>query len=102
MTCPVTDTASALGCMYVIEGATLGGKIILKHIADRLELDEHSGAAFFHGFGTTTGSQWKAFLEIFSGYIVSNGAQEAAIHAASCLFSSIDDYFSLAASPVKR
>ena len=50
-----------LGCLYVIEGATLGGQIITRHLEANLELTPLTGAAFFDGYGARTGGQWKAF-----------------------------------------
>ena len=41
--------AQVLGCLYVIEGATLGGQIISKHLLANLGLSSDSGAAFFNG-----------------------------------------------------
>lgn len=50
-----------LGCLYVIEGATLGGQIITRHLQANLGLTPALGAAFFDGYGAQTGSRWKAF-----------------------------------------
>ena len=62
---PTLDTlSSVLGCMYVLEGATLGGQIISMHIHRVLRLNEHEGCAFFHGYGANTGAMWRAFGEL--------------------------------------
>lgn len=53
--------AQVLGCLYVIEGATLGGQIITKHLQANLGLTPAHGATFFNGYGVCTGAQWKAF-----------------------------------------
>lgn len=58
---PMTNPAQLWGCLYVIEGATLGGQIIIKHLSTRLGLTAVSGASFFDGYGPQTGSSWKAF-----------------------------------------
>ncbi|HVK06901.1 MAG TPA: biliverdin-producing heme oxygenase [Armatimonadaceae bacterium] len=58
---PTLETpAQALGCLYVLEGATLGGQIISRHLRDAHGLDADRGAAFFHGYGPETGRMWKA------------------------------------------
>jgi heme oxygenase len=57
----LTNQAQLWGCLYVIEGATLGGQIIIKHLNARLGLTADSGASFFDGYGAHTGSRWKAF-----------------------------------------
>lgn len=53
--------AQVLGCLYVIEGATLGGQIITRHLAASLQITAQSGAAFFDGYGVRTGPCWREF-----------------------------------------
>jgi heme oxygenase len=62
----LTTQEQVLGCLYVIEGATLGGRIITRHLQSRLGLTPESGGAFFDGYGTQTGSRWKAFCTMLS------------------------------------
>ena len=42
----VVDLAFAIGCLYVLEGATLGGQIISRHLA-KLEIGPGNGGLFF-------------------------------------------------------
>lgn len=42
------DGAYLLGVLYVIEGATQGGRFIARHLADTLGVAEGSGASFFN------------------------------------------------------
>lgn len=59
---PQIDTLpQALGCLYVIEGATLGGQLVTRHLQQNLGLTAASGAAFFNGYGAQTGARWQAF-----------------------------------------
>lgn len=58
---PLTTEAQLWGCLYVIEGATLGGQIIIKNLHRHIGLTAMSGASFFDGYGAQTGSRWKAF-----------------------------------------
>jgi heme oxygenase len=58
---PLANPAQLWGCLYVIEGATLGGQIIIRHLHARLGLSASSGASFFDGYGPQTGARWKAF-----------------------------------------
>lgn len=51
------------GCLYVLEGASLGGQVIIRHLRDRLEFPDHGGTAFFAGDGTSTAARWKCVLE---------------------------------------
>jgi heme oxygenase len=60
--------AHALGALYVLEGATLGGQIIVRHLrAAGLDGIETTGA-FFGGRGPETGAMWRAFRDILDRY----------------------------------
>lgn len=63
-----TTPEELLGCLYVIEGATLGGRIITRQLQTQLGLTPESGGAFFDGYGAQTGSQWKAFCTMLSNH----------------------------------
>ncbi len=55
-----------LGRMYVMEGSTLGGQFIAKHVGARLGLLQGKGTAFFSGYGTQTASRWKEFKAVLA------------------------------------
>ena len=48
-----------LGTLYVLEGGTLGGQLISRHLGPRLGLDAGAGLAYFSGYGPQTGPMWK-------------------------------------------
>ncbi|MBP0444459.1 biliverdin-producing heme oxygenase [Roseomonas sp. SSH11] len=54
--------AEAMGSLYVMEGSTLGGRVILKAL-DRLGLPGEGGRSYFAGYGDATGAMWRAFLQ---------------------------------------
>jgi heme oxygenase len=59
---PRLNTAEqTLGCLYVLEGATLGGQIISRQLRESLGIAAEDGAAFYNGYGSDTGRQWKMF-----------------------------------------
>jgi len=84
--------AYALGYAYVIEGSTLGGRVILKQVAPALKLEEN-GTRFFAGYGAETGSFWKNFLMNFGMYILRNNQQQEAIQGAIDGFTDIGRHF---------
>ena len=57
---PLHTPAQAMGCLYVLEGATLGGMVIGKHVQRTLGLTPNCGARFFHGSGARTAEMWRA------------------------------------------
>lgn len=65
---PLDTAAAAFGCLYVLEGATLGGRVISRHIGCVLGLDATHGARFFHGYGEQTGTMWKAFRAALAAF----------------------------------
>jgi heme oxygenase len=63
--CPLValhDAAEALGSLYVMEGSTLGGKLIRGNIQRCLGSMALGGCAYFDGYGTDTGAMWQEFL----------------------------------------
>jgi heme oxygenase (biliverdin-IX-beta and delta-forming) len=50
------------GCLYVLEGSALGGRVISKHVQQQLGRGPATGGAYFHGLGRQTASHWSDFL----------------------------------------
>jgi heme oxygenase len=50
------------GVLYVVEGSTLGGQVISRHLNTHMGLTQDAGATFFHGYGARTGPMWQSFL----------------------------------------
>ena len=55
-------TEHLAGCLYVLEGACLGGQIIAKALRGRLHLTNDHGLSFFVGDGSRTGARWRVVL----------------------------------------
>lgn len=89
---PVSDEAEAFGCLYVMEGATLGGKFIARQLHHQLGLTASSGAAFFNGYGEETGLRWKKFQHALQAYSEQSGQQEAIIQSANQTFHKLDGW----------
>jgi len=60
--------AHGLGALYVLEGATLGGQIILRGIEARPGLSIGPARQFFGGRGRDLGPMWNDFRERLDGY----------------------------------
>ena len=54
----ISGVPSALGICYVLEGATLGGQIIAKHLKNSLVLKEQEALPFFNGYSPDTAKMW--------------------------------------------
>lgn len=86
--------AFALGIMYVVEGSSLGGRVILKNINAALGHNIENGAAYFGGYGGQTGSYWKNFLAQLTQYEADNNAADEIIAGADYAFNAISRHFS--------
>jgi len=82
---PRADFAEALGAMYVVEGSTLGGAVIARHVERRLGLDRRNGCAFFASCGRSIGAMWHAFRERLLA-TSSPGADDRIVAAANRTF----------------
>jgi heme oxygenase len=60
--------AHVFGCAYVLEGATLGGQIIGRHLRERLGIGAESGAAFYAAYGKQIGPMWRRFGRSVDAY----------------------------------
>ena len=58
-----------LGCLYVLEGSTLGAQIISRRLKEKLQTGERSGASFFNAYGDLTGERWMMFKRFVSASV---------------------------------
>lgn len=86
----VGGPARGLGCAYVLEGSTLGGQIIARHVELTLGLGPDRGTAFFHSYGSDVGARWRAFRQVLLTYLTTPARQDAAIHAARETFQAFE------------
>ncbi|UQA62556.1 biliverdin-producing heme oxygenase [Polyangium aurulentum] len=62
------DLPRAFGCLYVMEGATLGGQFITRHIRRVLGIEAQNGGRFFQSYGDAVGARWKGFRAALGAY----------------------------------
>lgn len=92
-----TDIAGLIGTLYAIEGSTLGGQVISRHLRANLGLTAENGARFFNAYGDETENRWAAFC-VYAESIVSDPDQcrraaEAALQVFNSLEELLDDCF---------
>jgi heme oxygenase len=95
----VDSPAAALGCLYVIEGASLGGQVISRHLRARLDITPTTGGRFFHGYGERTGEMWRAFGAVVSGFPLTAGAEGEMVESAIATFRLFREWCELAGPP---
>lgn len=57
----IKTTGQLIGVLYVIEGATLGGQLISRSLAEQHARFHGAGASFFNGYGDDTELLWHRF-----------------------------------------
>ena len=93
-TLPSLNTAEqALGCLYVLEGATLGGQIVARQLRELLGIAPEDGAAFYNGYGSETGRQWKAFGAAATVFAATCPSYEPILASASETFERFEQWF---------
>ena len=88
---------AVLGCLYVTEGATLGGRELGRRLAPALQehgLRGEDGRRFFLAYGARQGTMWRAFCAVLeataSGF---TAAQRSLMEAAARdLFLTMEDW----------
>lgn len=87
------NNAQAIGSLYVMEGATLGGQVINRHLKEHLGISPENGGAFFSGYGAETGPKWKEFMSIANEFAEKANEDEVIIESAKKTFDSFRDCF---------
>jgi heme oxygenase len=74
----IDNLLKAFGALYVIEGSTLGGKIIAGMMRQHFTFEGNEGLSFFSGYGDDTNAKWNAFKMELNA-IAKTPAEEAEI-----------------------
>jgi heme oxygenase len=81
-----TSTAAAVGGAYVLEGSTLGGRVISRHIQRRFGPDV--ARTFLDGYGADTGEKWQSFRAALVRFASSREVEDQIIAGAQETFRS--------------
>ena len=74
------------GCLYVLEGACLGGQVIAPALRERLGVAKGSGASFFTGDAEGTSARWRLFLAWLEGLARAGSASAEIVASARATF----------------
>lgn len=77
---PVQGVPEALGLMYVLEGSTLGGRVIRKRLTG--QGGDLTGLSFLDPYGDAVGERWRAFLAVLEAEARSPADAEAMVGGA--------------------
>jgi heme oxygenase len=82
----INDLPGLFGTMYVMEGSTLGGLLIARHVGAVLHLREGQGNLYFRGHCSQTGPLWKEFCEMLK-LRIPDEQTDAVVVSAKAMFS---------------
>lgn len=86
---PLGSAAEHFGCMYVLEGASLGGVLISRHIHKALRVTPASGGSFFYGYGERTGAMWQEFRSAITAFSLESDDHDAIVASARATFETL-------------
>lgn len=64
----IEGPADALGVMYVMEGASLGGQIISRQLQTQLAITRSTGGRFFSSYGPEVGDKWRSYVATLEAF----------------------------------
>ncbi|AKJ29148.1 biliverdin-producing heme oxygenase [Caldimonas brevitalea] len=81
---PLDRLSQVFGSLYVLEGSTLGARVIVPHLQRQLNLTPETGAAYFHGHGDASGALWREFCMALEHEVGPGPVDRAAACTAAC------------------
>ncbi len=85
----VTGTDAALGRLYVLEGSSLGGVFIDRHLATLPQLAGTGRLRSFSPYGEQTGAMWHAFRTVTRARVAAGGNAGRLVGAARQTFGAL-------------
>ena len=96
---PVDTLAAGFGCLYVLEGSTLGGQLIAREAQQRLGLGPSDGAGFFASYGAGVGRMWRSFVHALDDFVTTPDQLDEATRAAEATFEAFQHWMSTPVAP---
>jgi heme oxygenase len=88
----LTNLDEGFGCLYVLEGSTLGGQLITCRVQALFAVGEEVGITFFHGYGSHTGAMWRDFCAVVRKHVDRNKNQTTILTAARSTFEKLESW----------
>lgn len=85
----VPSLSAALGCCYVLEGATLGAQLIHRELSTRLPDTMSRASSYLRCYGTETSRMWKAFCAALEHHGQQGEEQAEMAEAARATFTAL-------------
>ncbi len=86
------DAAAALGAVYVFEGATLGGRVLLPLVERDLGVSADSGAAFLASYRDEVDLMWRRFCGVVEAWCDTAARRERIVAGATETFEQLEQW----------
>ena len=90
---PLSCAEHLAGCLYVFEGACLGGQVVARALQRQLGVAKGSGASFFVGDADGTAARWRLVLTWLEGLERVGAPNEPIVASALATFSTLARWF---------
>lgn len=81
--------AQVLGSAYVLEGSTLGGQVITRHLRREIGVEPERGGAFFASYGSQVGPMWRDFVVLLNDFSPNEEELAALLESARATFTDL-------------
>ncbi len=88
-------TADIFGYLYVMEGATLGGQVMLKSLMKNPQLPPDLATHYFNTYGKQTNEKWHVFTQLLKNKMSHQHEQQTAILSAMRTFTSLHQWLQM-------
>lgn len=82
----ICDLPAALGCSYVLEGATLGGRVLWRELGRTLPAAMARAARYLTIYGPETGARWQVFVRVLAAFPAEPRSEAVLIDTACATF----------------
>ncbi len=109
----LADIPQALGYLYVSEGSTLGGQLIIRQLQQKLPITRTAGGQFFNSYGPAVGPMWQQLSHFINTFIPSTesdssenagtekfDAEKRMLQTASLTFQALHHWLAASTMPV--
>ncbi len=93
-----------MGGFYVIEGATLGGQIIRKHLNRRFGASVAAALSFYSGYGKQAAQEWRTFGALLGSLFdkAERSVQDEVVSGANATFIALEEWLAPLSGPAVR
>lgn len=99
---PLDEFPYVTGCLYVLEGATLGGQIITRQLGPSLGITAEAGGSFFASYGHDIGAMWRSYRALLISVTTgteAGDAEDAVLRGAHAMYDALTRWMICGATP---